>query len=591
MKRPRSSDSQSRNNRSTRRERLLPRTPSWIDSTNTKPRYSSVQQASQFLQLPPTKTCHFFDALPDDALIIIIQRLARFHSLSPHQCPLLQLATVSPNLRRVISQNIGSRLAFSVYGDADWFWMWLAITGPYLRDISLHNRSYRTAGDVRHMWPMWPRCLTVELDAFSTMTALHFIKAPLTDLDISGLPTFRRTALTALSQFLSSIRNSLRSLKIDITRFRIAHALRKARLFHLRRLVVVNLDSTCEDQLMPILQSLQPNSHGKHQCLLKELYLDACEIMPTVIRRHRHQVEKLLPNLETFHIDFDNERQLASDALHETLTNLTAATTLPSVKRVSLSGSGIPVRAKLINQIKHTCHNLLEFRLIDCDIDVDPDVKEIDSDYSNINIIEQMGGTLTHYYPRWLTFKLDLLESLAKHSSNLTHVRIFTGLGAEQSLLKLATNLRYSLVDLEIYPKSHNGKREISPWIVKFVSGLDRLERLCLVTLDLSTAQLKDVLQHCGSRLKCFAFSPPADPNYDPNDIGRCIADVFLHAAVWTPNVHRIECIFQNDMPPRVSCTEVTSMLRVATRLLESRAVKLESANLWDLVEEMIADI
>lgn len=553
----------------------------------SRARLTSLSHASRHLGLAHASPHPFFDRLPEDALILIVQRLAVVPAPAPHACPVLTFARVSPEVRRVVAQTVGSRLAFSVYGNSDWFWSWLAVAGPHVRELSLHNRSYRSAGDVRHLWGMWPRRPVVQLDPFSSLGAVRVARAALKDLDVSGMQSFRRTGLAALEALLLSVRGSLRGLTIDLDHFRITHAVASARLCNLRRLTIVNISERSEHHLLTILRSMEgQKSEGSS---LKELWLDGCDCIPTVFRKHRQEFVALLPKLESFHFDYDDELQNFSSLSSAALDNLCAAATLPTVQRVCFSGSGVPVTQRLISEIRSSCSDTVELRLIDCDIDP----SERPGTYTPLKRCNEAlsctGTALTHYYPRWVTFKLDQLYTLARHCLQLTHLRIFTAPGAEQALAELGRNLKTSLVDLEVYPKEHDKKPEMAGTIVRLIQDLTVLERLCLVTLDLSAGHLNAVLEHCGRKLKSFSFSPPAGPTVRDETTAECIADVLISAARHNPNLQRLQCILPNDTVPVVESAGVANRLKVALRLLESRATRLESSSISSLITKMSA--
>lgn len=545
----------------------------------------SIAVASRKLGLSTWSRHAFFDGLPEDALVLIVQRLSTTSSSSPEKCPLLNLAPVSESVRRVIATTVGARLAFSVYENPAWFWAWLAVAGQHVRDLALHNRSFRAAGEVMQPWPMWPARPGVQLDASSALSAVWEAGAPLTELDVSGLVEFRRTSISALERLLVGLKGSLRRLKIDFSQFRIA--VEKAKLTGLKKMTIVGLSAACEHDVLPVLRSME--GKAGEGCGLKELVLDACMSIPTIFRSQGRELAELLPKLELFHIDYDDDLHFFASDTSDCLDNLCDIAVLTTLKTVCFSGSGMPVSRKLVSCLLTQCTNLTDLRLIDCD--VHPRCSGPSPGKACNEALTCTGSALTHYYPRWVTFKPEQLNTLAKHCRRLTHLRVFSAPGAEDALLELGEALRNSLVDLEVYPKIHEKKREIASYVVKMIQSLTKLERLCLVTLDLSSDQLKGVLKHCGSGLKFFSFSPPRMTGKYADEKAECLADVLLTATVHNPNLQRFECIFQDDELPIVKSKVIAKKLMVAVTLLESRATRLQSGRIVDLVKKMISRV
>lgn len=546
----------------------------------------------------------FFDALPDDTLIHIIQRLSRHCAESVATCPILNLAQVSPSLRRLIATEVGSRLAFSSYADPAWFFAWLRISGPALRDLSFHNRTYRTVGTVRHLWP--PGCTTqhARLDPEKALRYVLDIRPRLVELDVSGLQKPSHAAMHTLSLLLTDVRSSLSVLKLDLNHPHIVPAVASARLYALRRLVVVNSNAQCEHNLLPLLSALRRYDSSDSPVVFSELSLDACDSLPSSLLSNTPLAQALLAELEVLHLDFDDElHSFCADSV-AAAARLSVIVRLPALRRVCLSGSGIPITSVLVKELREASPAMSELRLVDCDVDPAPRLRSLDSDLDGAlssprtsvdearvaracRTLASVGPLLTQYYPRWVTFDVRLLNALANHCPRLTHLRVFTAQGAERALSKLGERLGDSLVDLEMYPKSHEGKGEMAGAIVKFVTGLRALQRVCLVTLDLSAEQLKTVLKECGPRLKMFAFSPSSAAERVRDLSAKVMADVLIQAAEVAPNLERVDVIFPHDWPPTVETRPVMMRVRMALAMLEARCVRLEMGNLRALMHRM----
>ena len=570
MKRPRP-----RSPCSTDRTRLRQRLLTSPTTQSNRPFLTSVLDATQALPVN-TEPHSFFDKLPDDALILIIQRLARLPSpVSPRHCPLLNLAAVSVHLRHLISTQIGNHLSFSVYGHPDWFWLWLSAASSNMRHLVIHNRSYRSAGNVIHQWPMWPRRPHIHLQSAKVLPALTHLSAPLHHLDISGLTNFRRTTISTLAQLLTSINNSLQSLRIDISHFRIVHAITQAKLQSLTRLSLVTMSAASEYQLLDILRSLKPNT-------LHELTMDACESMPSLFLSHP-EIRQLLSQLQLIHIDYDDDIHADTLIYAKTLESVTSAVTLPSLERVVLSGTGIPLTYALVTRMTKECPKLSEVRVVDCDVSHNPHIADTEK------TIVALRNVLTQYHPRWLTYNIAQAESL-RFCTKLSRLRVFTAPGSETCLLQLGGALRTSLRDLEIYPKTHESKQELAPYIVHLVCSLENLRRLCLVTLDLSIDQLKGVLTHCGAQLRCFTFSPQSDICEDGNCSAFELSELLSHTARNSSGLRRLQCIFPNDLPPVVSCSKAKDLLIASIDVLERRIPHLEASSIRSLVRKMLGE-
>lgn len=527
----------------------------------------------------------FFDNLPSDALLTIINFLSRDPSFIRFKCPLFALSRVSYHARTLIASTVGKNVSFSVSGSATWFRFWLALSTPYLKNLCLHQNFLDSPENYCQISTKWPYEPTSKLDTCSLLTAVLRASPPLVELDVSGLRPLRRIAVQILGELLLQVRTSLRTLRLDLGHNHVSSVVANAKLHNLNKLAVINLHAGCEDALFEVMRSLRPLDEVA--CPIKELALVALDSVPTMFRDKRDEIGVLLRNLETFELDYDDEFNDCVPFSDEELNNLSFVT-LPCLRRICLSGSGIPVTRKLVEDIRRSCEHLTDLQLVDCD--VDPSIRLDDPNIGSCNIaLSRIGGVLTKYHPRWVTFEVEQLTTLAFYCTNLTHLRVFSAPGTEESLLRLGNALRTSLVDLEVYPQRHETRRELAGPVVRMVQTLEKLERICVVTMDLSTTQLKAVLGHCGRRLKSFVFSPPVFARKDGDSVGASVAEVMLFAAVYNPNLRRIDCIFRDDRVPIIKSVEVADKLKVAVRVLESRAKHLELSNVVELAHKMTA--
>lgn len=583
-----------------RRIRRLPTQPHKNVVSNSNPRSQSpltVIQSPRRSQSSPYKI--YFDLLPDDAILPIIDRLALSSPTFVNTCPLLNLAAVSDNLRRLIATEIGSRLSLSVYGNPDWFFAWVSLAGPSLRTLSLHSGSYRSVGGIRHVWPVLPRTPVLNLDALQVFTSLQTQQPPLEQLDLSGLQTLRRPAIAALTSILTHSRFSLRLLKLDLVHFRISNAVTRAALYSLRKLVICNLDNTSEPEIIPLLLGLRPPSATPHTPLnLCELSFEDCDILPTVFSEHSTLLTPLLSNVQSMTVDFDDEL-CAYPAIFANGSSYIQSMCRPSLRTLVLSGSGVPITADLLKRIRIQCPHLDDLRLKDCDVEpLASNHLQSHDDFDETGFIDRrskvfeainlMADVLTHFYPRWLRFRVEQLGALATVCRKLSHLRIFLSPGAERWLSVIAERFGDSLIEIGVYPMRHLGISSMSQSIMHMILKLRRVEHVSLVTLELSATDLKAVLEHCGTRLKSFSFSPSMDSPLVTDEVGDDIVDIIEHAAKCTVNLRKLEIIFQHDWAPMVEHREMAQRIYEAVNLLESRCMHLEMSALRVLLDRMM---
>lgn len=439
--------------------------------------------------------------------------------------------------------------------------------------------------DICYMVSKWPQHRIAKLETYRIFAAVSDAAPPLVELDISEMRPLQGSAVEALKDLLLEVRTSLKTLKLDMRHFRVSTAVVNAKLHGLNNLAVNNLDAGCEAELFDMMRSLKPSTEVT--CSLKELGLDVRDAIPALFRDKRREIEVLLQNLENFDLNYEDEFKSCAPFSNEDMGNLCAFMTLPWLRRICLSGAGIRVTREFVEDVLRCCEHLTDFRITDCD--VDGSVHGDNPNVRNCNIVLScIGSALTRYCPRWLTFQLGHIATLASCCPNLTHLRLFTARGAEKSLLQLGNAVRDSLVDLEVYPQRQS-ERDLVGAVISMVQVLEKLERLRIFRLELTTAQLKNVLAHCGRRLKVFVFSAPVFARGDDDSVGASIAEILVCAAAYNPNLRSLDCLFQEDEVPVIESREVADKLEDAANLLKSRAVRLRSTSLSIMVESMTA--
>lgn len=545
---------------------------------------------------PPTRAHPFFDTLPEDALIDIVHRVARQPALDVSTCGLLSLAAVSPTAHHLISTHIASSLSFCVYADAHWFDACTPLAARSLHTLCLHTPNYRVVGRTRHFQRPSNHHFRPRLNILHALTTVTQLRPPLRHLDVSGLHFIRRAAVSALTSLLTHVRHTLRVLKVDVTETGIANAVSRASLTSLHHLSMVNLNASCDSEMLRLLHALRRNPRDPASpCSIRHLSLDGCETLPTAFATHQPRLHRLLADLRALHIDFDGETYVFSKAVPAGLRKLQSIVCLPALRRLCLSGSGIPVTAQLVRDIHQRCLYLDQLHLVDCDVEPDgrvhqPGFNEESPNFRANDVIAMMGPKLTRYYPRWLTFQQGQIEALAKNCPNLTHVRLFIDVGSERWLALLCAQFQYSLVELSLYPARELGvgQGSLADSVLDGIATLQNVRHISVVNLGLSEGQLKQIVRQCGHQLTSFVFSPVQSKEGSCSErMAQTVAAVLMDVAKYARQVERLDVMVQHDWGQVNRSGDASKQLDIAMGLLESRCTILDMEDLRLSVKKM----